>query len=425
MLASLRNGLVDGLTVTRHHRTSAAVRFRARHVHLSTRARDGVSWRVSGAVAVYSRGSRCVSTTPPPPTSSVAKDVPPPAPGAAPRKPKVDLRPGPVKPPKAYPEPSASQKASESAATSLSSGSESIPTPPGGVPPLPSGTVTEIDHSVIQTAKEDYYDASKHGILKPPPEDASWVGKLYHQAKELFKFYWNGVKLINVNRKRVRDIQARVKGGGDPLTRWEARFIANFRQDALKLIPFLLIVLVAEEVIPLVVIYAPFLLPSTCLLPSQKERIDKKKREKQKDFADSMQLVFRDVYKRSVDHPELTVEKLLDRVAAVSYNGIFALSTFGIPSMRLRRIKKHLANIAADDAFLVREHLGERLTADELREALEERGICSVTDQLSTEAMRTRLRWWLAEINQADNDPIRKRIQLVAVNVIGKHDAPA
>ena len=51
-----------------------------------------------------------------------------------------------------------------------------------------------------------------------------------------------------------------------------------------RLIPFLLIVIIAEEVIPLVVIYAPFLLPSTCLLPSQKERIDAKKREKQDDY---------------------------------------------------------------------------------------------------------------------------------------------
>lgn len=88
-----------------------------------------------------------------------------------------------------------------------------------------------------------------------------------------------------------------------------------------RLIPFLLIVIIAEEVIPLVVIYAPFLLPSTCLLPSQKERIDAKKREKQKSFAESMQLVFQDVYKRSVEHPELTADMLLDRTAALSYNG--------------------------------------------------------------------------------------------------------
>ena len=38
--------------------------------------------------------------------------------------------------------------------------------------------------------------------------------------------------------------------------------------------PFLSIILILEEALPLVVIYAPFLLPSTCKLPSQQRRID-------------------------------------------------------------------------------------------------------------------------------------------------------
>ena len=59
----------------------------------------------------------------------------------------------------------------------------------------------------------------------------------------------------------------------------------------------------------------------------------------------------------------------------IEHCSIFSLSTFGIPSMRLRRVKKHLANIMADDALLVRENFGERLTVVELREALEERGM--------------------------------------------------
>ena len=48
------------------------------------------------------------------------------------------------------------------------------------------------------------------------------------------KFYWNGVKLINTNRRRVREIEARVKSGGAPLSRGETRFIANYKLDALK-----------------------------------------------------------------------------------------------------------------------------------------------------------------------------------------------
>lgn len=54
---------------------------------------------------------------------------------------------------------------------------------------------------------------------------------------------------------------------------------------------------------------------------------------------------------------------------------MFSLSTFGIPAVRMRRIKKHLANVAADDVLLIRENFGGRLTAAELREALEERGM--------------------------------------------------
>ncbi|PIL34099.1 transporter [Ganoderma sinense ZZ0214-1] len=379
---------------------------------------------------VYPRGLRFVSTTPPPPTNSVAKDVLPPVANATSRKPKVDLRPGPVKPPKASSELAPSPNASERAA-SPTSVSETSSTPSGEVETSHDAIPTHPDHSVLQTAKEDYYDASKHGILKPPPEDASWAGRLFHQAKELFrsdehllqKFYWNGIKLINVNRKHVRVIQARANGGGKPLTRWETRFIANYKRDALKLIPFVLIIIIAEEAIPLVVIYAPFLLPSTCLLPSQRERIENKRREKQTNFAVSMKSVFRDVYQRTTEQPELSVDKLLDRTAVVSYSGMFSLSTFGIPPVRMRRIKKHLAGVAADDALLIRENFGGRLTAHELREALEERGI--MTGKLSPQAMRARLRWWLAEVNQTDGDAAQKRVQLVAANVIGKYDASA
>lgn len=48
--------------------------------------------------------------------------------------------------------------------------------------------------------------------------------------------------------------------------------------------PFLLIALVLEEIIPLIAIYAPFMLPSTCILPSQRERIETKRAEKAKAF---------------------------------------------------------------------------------------------------------------------------------------------
>jgi len=39
---------------------------------------------------------------------------------------------------------------------------------------------------IVETAKLDYGEAARHGILAPPPADASKIGKLWHQAKEYF-----------------------------------------------------------------------------------------------------------------------------------------------------------------------------------------------------------------------------------------------
>lgn len=41
-----------------------------------------------------------------------------------------------------------------------------------------------------------------------------------------------------------------------------------------RLVPFIAIIAILEEILPLVIIYAPFLLPSTCILPSQQRRIE-------------------------------------------------------------------------------------------------------------------------------------------------------
>ena len=128
-------------------------------------------------------GSRFISSRPPPSTKTITKDIPHPVSSSSARKHKVDLRPGPVKPPKSQSE------------------SHAAPQPPLSTHPAPepapttSQTVSDASTStsastqsgsVIQTAKEDYDDASQHGILAPPPENASWAGRLWHQAKELF-----------------------------------------------------------------------------------------------------------------------------------------------------------------------------------------------------------------------------------------------
>ena len=130
------------------------------------------------------------------------------------------------------------------------------------------------------------------------------------------KFYFRGLKLVVTHFKQAKALQARVKAGGEPLSRWEARFIQTNKSDLARyhpllqslprsyshrsrprLVPFVAIVLVLEEVIPLIVMYAPGMLPSTCILASQRERIDAKRREKQRAYAETSRDAFLDVFK--------------------------------------------------------------------------------------------------------------------------------
>lgn len=85
--------------------------------------------------------------------------------------------------------------------------------------------------------------------------------------------------------------------------------------------PFALIILIAEEVIPLVVMYAPFILPSTCILPAQKERIDSKRRAKQHAFAASQRDVFARIHTLGGSSAGKDVKHLLDGPGLVAVSG--------------------------------------------------------------------------------------------------------
>lgn len=88
-----------------------------------------------------------------------------------------------------------------------------------------------------------------------------------------------------------------------------------------RLIPFALIIIIAEEVIPLVVMYAPFILPSTCILPSQKERIDTKRRAKQAAYPQTMRDVFEVIRQRAKENPSADMHTLLDSQGLVAISG--------------------------------------------------------------------------------------------------------
>ncbi|KAG9009986.1 hypothetical protein FRB94_011122 [Tulasnella sp. JGI-2019a] len=233
--------------------------------------------------------------------------------------------------------------------------------------------------SPIQMAIEDMRKAEQHGILKPPPEDAGRFKKLFHQGKELFKFYWHGLRLISVHRKTVKDIERRLAaekaaGRKPTMTRWEWQFIRTYKQDVVKLVPFLLILLILEEILPLVVLYIPGLLPSTCILPSQSERIQQKAETTRTEALVPIKEWIRQSGK---DAQALAAGGLqaLDGPLMKQLCRAFNLASWGPSALARYRLRQHLDYLHEDDAFLASEGCGKRLSTSEAIKALGERAL--------------------------------------------------
>lgn len=123
-----------------------------------------------------------------------AEAVPPVGPRS--KKPKVELRPAPVRPKSVAPTSPAQKSSTNTAATEA-------PTRAG---PSSGSASAHGEEGVIDAAKHDVEDAAQHGILKPPPENANKIMKLFHQAKELFvcSTYKPHLPLMNLRLEILR-----------------------------------------------------------------------------------------------------------------------------------------------------------------------------------------------------------------------------
>ncbi|KZP34289.1 hypothetical protein FIBSPDRAFT_880852 [Athelia psychrophila] len=347
-------------------------------------------------------------------TSGSHANPPPPSPNV-PRKAKVDIKPAPVKP-----------TVTPNGATSTSKPSRHMKVdhakslPPKGVELPPADTVASVSVSGgLSEAKKDIDKAQEHGVMAPPPPGASWIKRMIHHARELFKFYWNGLKQINRNRLLVAEIKKRVQEGGAPISRSEYRFMRTYKEDALKLIPFLLVVITVEELIPLIAIYAPFMLPSTTIFPSQLKRMEDKALAKQLTFTAPQ--TFLAIVNAAREHQpsqrnivDLMGLRNLGRSNMRAVAGVLRLATWGPAPMILRRIDNHLKFVAEDDLLLATEDMGGRLSDRELSIALYERGI--IATDLKPELARKQLKMWLTSVSfgAEEHHAVSRRIFAVA-----------
>lgn len=235
----------------------------------------------------------------------------------------------------------------------------------------------------------------------------TWTEKakdLWATAKYLFKFYFNGVKQIWANRTLVKAVQQRVAEGGELQSRDEFQLLRTHRSDMKKLPLFLLILLVLEEALPLVVIWAPSLLPSTCVLPSQLLKIrmstEVKRAEACQKLRESKSVQsLLPVVDTSKAAPKLSTthqgDAATDVLSTLSQEELswlakmFSLATWGGTSMVRRRLDTHLAYLREDDKWIA---ATMPVGVDVLAKACSERGLRSA--DIDPKEMTKTLRDW-------------------------------
>lgn len=178
---------------------------------------------------------------------------------------------------------------------------------------------------------------------------------MWSNIKYLFRFYLNGVKQIWRNRTTVREIHEDVRRTKRDFTWEEMQMIRTHAKDMIKLPLFVLILATVEELLPLMVIYTPFMLPSTCILPSQRTKIRQRFELKRSTAMDSLRTTLSALHTIKVadDSPKAAVAALPSQVLN-ELTTIYNLSKWGGSIMQRSRIVSHMRILQEDDCRLAK-----------------------------------------------------------------------
>ncbi|KAF9382766.1 hypothetical protein CPB97_006938 [Podila verticillata] len=280
----------------------------------------------------------------------------------------------------------------------------------GYVTPAPA-SMEEISHShALQAGSMDAVapeSSISQTTTPPPPPPTGVVGKakdFLRKGKEIVIQCKDGVKLLWVNKKIVKDLKKAQKENGHQLARREFQLIHKTDIDVKRMIPFGLVFLLATEYIPLIIIFAPQLIPTTCVTPSQLESRRKKIHEKRSVMTEKLiRLNRREITKESLANYNsfMTISKkygeafdyeMIDREHLSSFCKFMGLNGFGPKFMLKKRLGKHMDYIRNDDELLQKEGI-DGLSFSELQLANEERGMRSL--EVSKEHLEKSLAYWL------------------------------
>ncbi|KAF9098023.1 hypothetical protein BGX29_007831 [Mortierella sp. GBA35] len=240
-----------------------------------------------------------------------------------------------------------------------------------------------------------------------PPAPTGVVGKakdFFRKGKEIVIQCKDGVKLLWVNKRVVKELRKAQKENGHELTRREFQLTIKTDIDIKRMIPFGLVFLLATEYIPLIIIFAPQMIPSTCVTPTQLEGRRKKIHEKRSAMTEKLiRLNRREITKETLANYNsfITVSKkygegfdynMIDREHLASFCRFMGLNGFGPKFMLKKRLDKHMTYLKQDDELIQKVGI-DSLTFAELQLANEERGMRSL--EVSKDHLEKSLAYWL------------------------------
>ncbi|KAF9909003.1 hypothetical protein EC991_009185 [Linnemannia zychae] len=296
-----------------------------------------------------------------------------------------------------------SQSSFYSTATSGSSKEKSEPVHPTPTPIEDLAKVLKTGTTGAIAPESSLYTAP----APAPPAPTGVVGKakdFFRKGKEIVIQCKDGVKLLWVNKKVVKELKKAQQENGHVLTRREFQLVNKTEIDIKRMIPFGLVFLLATEYIPLIIIFAPQMIPSTCVTPTQLENRRKKIHEKRSAMTEKLiRMNRREITKETLANYNsfITTSKkygegfdynMIDREHLGAFCKFMGLSGFGPKFMLKKRLSKHMNYIKHDDELLQKDGI-DSLTFAELQLANEERGMRSL--DVSKEHLEKSLAYWL------------------------------
>ncbi|KAK3941351.1 hypothetical protein QBC46DRAFT_311823 [Diplogelasinospora grovesii] len=248
----------------------------------------------------------------------------------------------------------------------------------------PSYTPQHRSPTTTTSSPEVDHRANPPATTRPPPldlpqrqPDTSTITYLFKTGKAYLTFYKTGLKHIWTNTQLVYKRDPNYQTLAPPGTRSELVLKERWRHDVRRLPVFALLLLICGEFTPLVVLAVPSIVPFTCRIPAQVNRLQRQLQERRaSSFA-------------AIAAQQQTADVVVNHLAQTL--GVAGKYTPGF--LAARKVERRLKFLAEDDRLLVQAGGVDKLEADEVRLACVDRGI-DVLDRPEGE-LRGVLNKWL------------------------------